>query len=220
MKIATILDQIELELILTGKSKIADRGLLLKHLRYDMDTLLAMEEWDWAAKYLDPIITTSSSVRDYDLPPDFGENFMRGASDGSHYVCKIDDGTAEQIIDYESPAQFYTRDLAIETATKPTRYTITNKPDGTRRLSLSPKPDSNSSSNYGVIGLYIPITSDLHFESELPPIPRNADVLKWMVLRRFDQKYESNYTQSLAKLYGNAAIQRQARLVPYMKQGY
>lgn len=221
MKVSTILDQVELELVLIGKPKVADRGLLLKHLRYDLDTLMAMEEWDWAAKYLDPVITTSEGVRDYELPGDFGDNFMRGAdTTGDKYVCKIDDTDSEQLIEYESPAQFYSRDLTIEENGKPIRYTVTNQSDGTRKLSLSPPPDDNSDDNYTVLGLYIPTSHDVHFESDLPPIPRNGDVLKWMLLKRFDAKYENQYAASLVKLYGNMAQQRKARLVPYLKQGY
>ena len=219
MKVKDLLDQVELELTLNGRQKMTDRMVMLKHLRYDLDVLLAMEDWDWAAKYLDPVISTVDDKRDYDLPADFGDNFMRGArTDGTKRVCKLDDGTCQVLLTYESPAIFYSRDLSVEDSSKPTRYTITNKPDGNRQISLSPPPDDNGDDNYQILGLYIPKTWEIHFESALPPIPRNGDVLKWMVLKRFDQKYDPTYASALATLYMSEAKQHDSRFVPVIQR--
>lgn len=218
MKASAILDQVELELRQKG-IRYDDRALMLKHMSFDLATLCGMEDWDWAMIAVDPVIKTITGKRDYDLPANFPDNFVRwGTPTGQKWLCNLDDGVNDNPLDYVSPAQFYSMNLSGQTNSRPSKYTVLSNPAGGRRLYLSPPPDANGSTTYYTIhGLYVPTDWALHDESNLPPIPGNCMILKGMLMRRYDQNAEAIYGEGLVSLYRSGAKNRQAGISPRMK---
>ncbi len=129
---------------------------------------LAKDEWSFLTARLDPGVKTSTGLRFYPLPDNFGANFVRGADDGTQYVCKLSDGTGEQHLNYLSPAQFFDGDFTAATNGTPTDYTIQTDPAFFKQIWLDPPPDSNNSSDYTIRGLYKPTFIDLTLDSFAP----------------------------------------------------
>uniref|UniRef100_A0A6M3L2M7 Uncharacterized protein n=1 Tax=viral metagenome TaxID=1070528 RepID=A0A6M3L2M7_9ZZZZ len=212
MKVQHILDEIEISLNELGRSAV-DRGLLLRHMSFDLSELVNNGEWDWSMVHLDPILSLVESQRDYTLPDDFPDNFVRGAGDrGDKFCCKLDNETNETLLDYLVPSQFYSKDLLAETDGTPRYYTISAVTGGRRRLSLSPPPDD--AATYTIDGLYIPQNYELDYEDDLPPMP-NPTILKYTILRRYAPSvYDVPYQQALAAMHMAQARNRRGQLIP------
>lgn len=129
---------------------------------------LAKNDWSFLTARLDPAVKTFTGQRFYPLPDNFGANFVRGADDGSQYVCKLSDGTGEQHLHYQSPAQFFDADFQAASNGAPTNYTIQTDPAFYKQIWLDPPPDSNNSANYTIRGLYKPTFIDLTLDSFAP----------------------------------------------------
>lgn len=163
-----------------------DRWELLDILADEVRKLTVDFQWDWAATYLNPAIQTQESKRSYLLPKSFGLNFARGAEEkgGETFTVMLNDGSNEVSLTYEEPGRFYARNLEAEADATPSVYTVTTLPSGRRQLILSPPPDSNSSSQYTINGLFVP--EDWYFENHdfLFPVPSNSDVLDHRIIAR------------------------------------
>ena len=219
MKIARVLDDVE-QLVqdrLTRKIPV-DRFILLDWLEQEINTLGGMADFDFLAKPLGPLIVTQTGKRGYMLPDDFPENFLRGAdSEEERYVCKLNDGTTEFLLSYLTIAQFYSRQFEDEAVNKPSVYTILTTEGGTRELQLAPPPDSNSDSNYTINGIYIPSHWHLQEEDQVPPIPGNAAVLRYALLRRVNPGnavWQQEYERQRNYLLFRASVGRQSQVTP------
>jgi hypothetical protein len=213
MNVEEIITEISLE---TGEK---DRAKLLKFLSAELNYLTGKAEWDWAMVRLDPIISAIVGQREYNLPNNFGLNFVRyGGAAGQEWCCLLDDGTNESILHYISPAQFFSKDLRGEANGRPQRFTILSTPNGQRQLHLSPAPDS---ATFTIDGLYIPTDWKIEERSQLPPIPGNSEVLKLGVMRRLDPNREPAYSFAVNLLMLREAQGRRSQLVPdYQTRNY
>lgn len=218
MKVELLLDDVE-QLTQDGLTRTVPvaRPMLLSWLSAELNELTGREEWDWAMRHLDPLVSTTTARRTYQLPENFPDNFVRHAGDrGEKWCCKLDNGSNEVPLAYESPVQFYSTNLRAESNGTPSKYTVVSAATGGRQIVLSPPPDANGSTGfYTIDGLYIPTDWGLHDEDDLPPMPGNSMVLKYAVLRRLDrQTYEPMYREALALLALRSARQRGAQFVP------
>ena len=210
MKVKAILDEVELTLKQRG-IKGEPRLILFSHLAFDLNELAGRGDWDWAMVHLDPVIAVAEDVTEYDLPDNFPDNFVRLSGDtGDKYACLLNDEYNDGHLAYQSPAQFYSRNLEAETSGRPSRYTITTKPDGKRLLILSPPPDD--SYTYTIRGLYVPTDWKITEESDMPPVPGNSAIFKWQLLMRYDPSFQADYGRSYADLCMRKAKGRQARI--------
>jgi len=200
MLVKDVLDDIELTLHEYGVVP-PERLILLKWLSNELNELTSEVESELFYTYLDPIISTIEGQRSYDLPSNFPENFAKNKADT--WAITISDGNTDVPLTYKRPQEFYSMNLVGESNSKPTTYTIISSSSGSRALLLSPPPDSTS---YEISGLYKPTDWGLKYESALPPLPLNNQVLKYAVLARklpnvFEQK---KLTAKAALIYGNA----------------
>lgn len=208
MKVIDIINSVEEQVQNPITRQIpVDHLILLDWLAQEINTLSGMAEFDFLMQRLDPLLLTEVGKRNYLLPEDFPENFVHGGDDqGEEYMCKINNGTSEAFLTYQEPAQYFSRTLEDEASAKPSDYTIMTGRDGERELWLGPPPDSNSDANYNVSGLYIPTDWNLTDETQVPPIPANAGILRYALLRRIEpqnqvwfQEYERHRSQLLLR---------------------
>lgn len=211
MTIQEFLDDIEDEMMVAGVKVIWDRFTLLAWASAELNRLSHEFSADCFHVHLDPAIATVSGTRYYDLPSNFGLNFVNAAGDaGDKYCCLLDDGTTESLIDYASTVQFYSQNLRGETSGKPTKYTVITASNGRKQIALSPPPDGS----YEIDGLYIPTDWDLDTMDSIPPLPANSPMLKYAVLRRVGDKWETDYKKARADLAMEFARSRKAQFAP------
>ena len=210
----------------TGKTAAPDRAVLLDKLNEGIAEIVSMEEWDWAMVYVRPIVGLQASKRDYPLPANFGDNFVRhGYDDGTKWMCKLHDTTnaIESFIDYEAPAQFFSRNTASTSTGRIGVYTITSDIGGSRRIHFDPLPDATTGA-WQVSGLYIPTDWSVSEEAHLPPLPGNAVILRYWLLkeiakmpdwkdRDLSAEYETKYERQMAVLIRNAQRGRKSQFV-------
>jgi hypothetical protein len=218
------LNDIEQTCMDSGKST-PDRQKLLNWMSLELQELTTKLPADWFIQISSPV-TTANGTRGYNLPSDFGTNFLRHGGQrfyqilnmvGDKWVCLLNDGTKESLLGYESPAQFYSKNLLGEAEGRPSIYTITTAANGTKQLQLSTKPDTNGGNNYTVYGPYQPTNWSLASESTVPAFPANSPIMKYAVLRRLmPATYEPKYKEALADLMMMAAQERVAQFTPVL----
>lgn len=205
------LDDIEDELRIAGVKVTWDRFTLLQWASIELNRLSGAYESDCFLVHLDPVVSTVSGTRFYDLPENFGLNFSRNAGDyGDKYCCKIDDGSSELVIEYVAAAQFYSMNLRAENKGKPSKYTIISASNGRKQIGLSPIPDAA----YEIDGLYKPTNWNLQTMDSLPPLPGNSAVLKYAVLHRMGDKWDQDLAMEQARLMMEFSKSSSGRLTP------
>lgn len=196
-----------------------DRGTLLRAANAELNRLTALGDWDWALIYL-PVVNIYIGRAYYQLPDNFGFNF---AKRGKAYLCKTITGTTEVVLTYQPPREFFARtDLSVTTTGPPADYTVMTLPSGTRQIHLMPIP----SAVYTLSGLYTPTDWKLQEESQLPPIPGNAEVLKdamlvWAFETLGSQRlgfHVARYAESRLALGVKEAENRRMQFSPRMKE--
>jgi len=187
MKVKYLLDEIEQEAAHRITGHIAtDRFELLTLLSQEHVTLCGQFNWDFAQKWMDPVIKTKTGVYDYPLPDDFPLNFVFGGDkSGDKFLCKINNDTNESYLDYETPAQFFNHDYESATNSSPTNYTILSSPSGGKKLRLFPPPNSNSDTHYEILGVYTPDDWQLADEDDIPAVMTSSPFLRHRVLARY-----------------------------------
>lgn len=160
-----------------------DRAQLASLLTLGIRTL-ADEHPDLFAVYAAPIVRTRQDQRFYPLPENFAFNFLK-IPQSSFHLCMIDDGDSEVPLKYESNRQFFSRNLAGESNSRPSVYTVVSGVSGRKELWLSPPPDAG----YDINGLYVP--SDMSWEDEEQMIPGETfTYLVYFILAELDpQRY-------------------------------
>lgn len=218
MKLNEWLDDIEDELKVAGVKVTWDRFDLLNMANSELNKLTQEIDADCFHVHLNPAVSTVSGTRFYDLPENFGTNFVKGAGDdGSKFCCLLDDGSSETLIDYVSTVQFYSLNLRGEGNGKPSRYTIVSTPAGGKQIALSPTPDAS----YEIDGLYKPTDWALDSLDTVPAIPGNSPILKYSVLRRISpERWNQDYAMARASLLMELAVSRKVRLAPVRGRGF
>lgn len=178
---------------------------------------LAKQEWSFLTAQLNPGVKTHTGVRDYPLPDNFGANFIRGADDGTRYVCKLSDGTGEQHLNYLSPAQFFDADFTAASNGTPTDFTIQSDASFFKRIWLDPPPDTNGGTHYEIRGLYKPTFVNLTLDSFVPE--EVTSYLLQGVLMKLDPEnpiFARDFNTEKAALVLEEARLRNTRLVAQM----
>lgn len=217
MLIRDLVNDIEKLISLSPRPQRIQKDIIKSMLSAELQEITAKVDLDCLHVHLDPMISTAEGVREYVLPDNFPENFARGAgTSGDQYCCKLGDGSTDAVMTYKNPVQFYSQSLTGQTNGRPSTYTIAASQSGARKIVLSPPPDANGSTGYYTIsGLYKPTDWELDDLSSVPPIPNNAQVLKYGVLRRVDpQSYEGKYQEAVSELKLSNAKSRPTTIVP------
>ena len=219
------LDEIE-QAAKLAKAEMPTRRILLDWMSAELGELSFKIQADYFYVHLDPVLSLTTGQRAYKLPENFPDNFVRHAGErfyaplnlgGDKWCCKLDDGTSEALLSYESPSQFFSKNLRAESNNRPSVYTILSTPVGKRQLLVSPPPDANGTAGYTIDGLYLPTDWKLSEYSSTPPLPANSAVLKYAVLRRLaPQIYEAKYAEARADVILKAAQNRVAQFVPVL----
>lgn len=206
---------------------VPDRLKLLNWLSAELNELSQSGKLpaDWFYAKMDSIPTVSGT-REYDLPDNFGTNFVRHAGQrfyqilnfgGDKWACFLNDGTKDSPLSYESPAQFYSKNLYAESTGRPSVYTVMTASDGQRQIMLSTLPDNNGGSNYTIWGIYQPTDWRITSETQVPVLPNHSPILKYGVLRRLmPDRYQPLYREAFDALIMAAAQERVAQFVPVM----
>lgn len=228
MKIRLLLDQVEDQIRdrITRELPV-DRWELLDYLSNEVRILTGKSRFNWAASILRPAIQTTADEREYLLPENFGLNFMPGGSESEDFTVTISDGSNEIPIEFRSSERFYAMNLEAESNGRPSIYTIITDPlSGRRKIVLSTIPDSNSDSNYGINGLYIP--TDWLFENHdlVLPVPHNNDLVEQRILMRvFEDRDSERYAihsrlaqSSMNSLMLQVAQSKKYRIIPKMSR--
>jgi hypothetical protein len=212
MTIQEMLDDIEDEIEAVGIKKTWDRFTLLNWASSELNKLSSEVDHDVFYVNLDPIAYTMKDTRSYDLPDNFGINFAPNSGpDGGKFCCKISDGNTQAPLTFVSAARFFIKDFKSETASRPVEYTITTLPNGKKQIALFPKPDTA----YEISGLYKPTSWELATMDSGSPVPANAAVLKYSVLRRVGPKlWTDDYMQARQAFLMELARGRVSKLVP------
>ena len=215
MTIELLLDQIERAFMLElGRSAPVDRMVMQDLVEQSLARLAAQDEFDFLKTSLEPLIQTEPGVREYSLPSNFPQNFLRFSHPDTgeqSYACKIDDGSAANVMIYEAPETFYRRDLSAESNAQPFAYTIIGMPSGGKQIVLAPPPNTIS---YTIAGVYMPSEFDLNRDS-LPAAP--AELLRLDVLRQLapgNQNFLAGWREALSDLYVSQARVSEASFSP------
>ncbi len=213
MNTQELLDEIEDEARLADIEQSWDRWTLLDWMSAELNRLTGELDCDLFVVHLNPAIYTVADQRYYDLPDNFGFNFLYGGGDsGDKWCCTYDDGSNETPLDFMPAVRFFSKNLTGESSGTPAYYTIIGLPNGGRQIGLSPKPDTASKE---VNGLYKPTNWSLDEFAALPPLPGNCHILKYAVLMRLDAtRWNEAYLQERNKLYAEIAKSRTPRFVP------
>lgn len=199
-----------------------DRITVLKWMSREVTELTGRQEWSWAMIHLDPIVKTEADKYDYDLPSNFGLNFVRHAGDdGIKWCVKISDGVSASLLDYKSPPQFWGQDVANASSSRPSCYTIMATLDGRKQVWVYPKPDDAPDQGYYTLdGLFIPTDWKLTELRGLPVIVASSPILKYAVLRRLaPQVYQPFYMDALNQLTLQEAQSHDTRMVAVLNDG-
>lgn len=216
MRVDTLLDDIEQQLQ-HGGVRSPGRFVLLDWMSNELADLVSKAPFDWSLQHLDPAVATIAGRKEYALPENFPENFVAaGGLKGDQYVCKLDDGTNENPIDYVAPAQYFSENIRATSNGTPSKYTIMSAASGGKQILLYPPPDANGSVGYYTIdGLYQPTDWILSEREQIPPVPGNSRILEYAVLRRLiPEPYGAQYGEALNILMLRAAQQRRAQAMP------
>ena len=226
MKVKYLIDEIksEAEDRITRKVSLDDFEIL-DRIGVELTFVSGLEQWDWATEWLDPVISTITGVTEYPLPENFPENFVRGSGErGAHYLCKLSNGSTESFMTYLPIHSFYANDLTAASNGTPSDYTVRTTASNSREIVVYPPPDSNSDSNYTILGAYCPTEWTLKEMDSLPPVPGNCAILRHLTLGWYfkqrnpvlSRDYENKAQLDLASLRLREAQQRRARISPKM----
>jgi hypothetical protein len=227
MKVSQVLNDVEQECtnFTTGikDGLCPNRLVLTTWMTTALQTLIGLEQWSWAVIRMSPVAAVDASQRAVDLPTNFGTNFIRYTDDnGSRWACKLlSASTSEQWLDYKSPAQFFSFNLADTGTGLPAYYTITTKANGYREILVHPL----SSATYSITGMYIPTDWSVGEENDELPIPGNSTILHNALLARIFKSqpivsmYRRLYQEDLDTLRIGEAKNTTAQVVP-IKDNY
>jgi hypothetical protein len=212
MTIQEMLDNIEDMLRVAGIKQTWDRFDLLSWTSAELNKLSSEIDHDVFYVNLDPIVYTVKDARNYDLPNNFGVNFAPNAEDnGGGFCCLINNGTNQSLLAFQSATRFFSKDFKSESASIPSIYTIVTSSNGKKQISLSPKPDAS----YEISGLYKPTDWSLVTMDGNSPVPANAAVLKYSVLKEINPKrWEGDYIQARSAFLMELARGRKSKLTP------
>ncbi len=215
MDMREVVEQMRGELMnITTRQVSYDAYELLSKSEIVLRALAGKEEWSFFVRNMDPITSTSTGKRDYALPEDFGSNFIRGSDDGRAHVCKLNDGSGENSLNYFSPSLFFhTADFAAATNGTPATYTIQTE-QGRKRIWLDPPPDANGTTGYTIRGAYRPTFTDLVLDSWIPE--EVGSYLLYSVLMKIDPdsaSFAEDFDSAKTGLYVTEARERDTRLV-------
>jgi hypothetical protein len=212
MTIQEMLDDIEDKCRIYGIKQTWDRFDLLAWASGELNRLSGRIDHDVFYVNVDPIIYTVANNRTYDLPANFGVNFAPNATDtGGGFCCLIDNGTSRSPLTFQSATIFFSQDLNSGNASIPSTYTIVTGPGGRKQIWLSPKPDDA----YEVSGLYKPTDWALTTMNDDSPVPANAAVIEYAVLKSINPKiWTADYLDALNSFYMELARGRKAKFVP------
>lgn len=208
MRAKNILDLVE-DLIKQESSQVypVGRERLLSFLTLALGNL--NDQFNSQIRKLDPIALTANGVREYPLPEDFGENFIKR---GSIWLCKCQDSSSEWTLEFEPAEDFYQRDLFAETSARPYAYTILTGFDGRKKLVISPPADGE----YKVYGLYRPVMLQVTEETDLAFV-NNPNYLVFYVASLADptnQRFFIEAQKAERLVYMNAARDKAAFIAP------
>lgn len=187
---------------------------VLDAVRNNLIMLQHKETWYWNVRHVDPLITTYTSQRWYDLPNDFPDNFLPAADNGRNYMVKLSDGSSEDFLTYNSPEKFLGLDFDSTSTGRPSEYTILSG-DGAKKLGLHLLPDSNSSSHYTIRGAYRADFSRATLDSWIPPEPAEYILYQTLMLLRPENPFwQQAMLDARVTLYVNEARLRNTILAP------
>lgn len=204
MKMKAILDSVEQQIPIL-KIRRVDRFMLLEWANQELKVLAShIGDSGLLARQLDPVIYTETGKQKYQLPEDFGENFLRvDDTETRQFACLLDDGTNEAQLNYLGPAEFHVKHKQGESNGRPSDYTILTSYTGERELLIGPPPNSNSDSQYTIAGSYVPREWNLEEEENVPPFPNSFGVLKYALLRTLapaNQVFQAEYERNRAMM--------------------
>ena len=215
MTIELLIDQIDrAHMLETGRKLPVDRMVIQDLVEQSLSSLASQDEFDFLKQALEPLIQTKPSLREYPLPENFPQNFLRFSNPDTgeqSWSCKIDDGSSAQTMRYESPEAFYRRDLSAEPTGQPFAYTIIGMPSGGKQLVVAPPPNTTS---YTISGVFMPSEFNLNRDS-LPAAP--AELLRLDVLRQLapgNQNFLTGWRSALSDLYMSQARVSDASFTP------
>jgi hypothetical protein len=190
---------------------------LLDDLRLYLMELASLEQWSWLQVHMDPIAKTETGKRNYSLPRNFSDNFLRNASNGVDHLCLISDGTSEGFLEYEPATRFFSSDRVAASNGKPSSYTIQTNASGQKEIHLNPPPDSNSSSHYTIRGAYVMGFKNLHMDDEIP-LEASGYLLYRLLMSQDPQsrEYANAYQLARVQLYLTEARNQGTQVVPRM----
>jgi len=228
MRVGLFLDEVEQSIQnRTTRQVPIDRDDLLQMAERALSDLAVGGEWDWSKVWLSPMIQTVTGVKDYSLPDDFPENFVRGGQDtGQGYLCKLSDGTNESPLTHKGHEQYFSQNLTGASNGRPSNYTV-RRDAGAAVLSVFPPPDSNSDSNYTILGLYVPTYWKFESEDDLIPAGavirpylRESVLAMWYLGRNAAQLKEHQImaSEQLAALRFRQARARRSRAMPKLSE--
>lgn len=216
MRVSQFLDDLEQSpaYLMMPPNLRPDRRGLLRLMSAELNELSAkLPDTDFFQTWMEPAIRTRTGDREYDLPDDFPDNFVR--LDRERWACNLDDGSAESNLQYRQLTAYYDQNLRGQTNGRPQFYSIVLRPDGRRQLLVSPPPDANGSVGYYEIdGLYCPTDWILSDEDQLPPLPANHSVLRWGVSRRLSADLEPRFQEAYAVLITQVTRNRNVGIAP------
>jgi hypothetical protein len=214
MLVNEIVDDIEMILESAGPP-MPDRRKIVKLMSFELAEIIGKGTWNWALQHFNPAIATQAGIRNYQLPINFPDNFVRGAGNlADGFACMLDNGTNEEQLTYVAPELYFTRNLRGTSNGKPADYTIIGGANGGREIFLYPAPDTNSSTHYTVDGLYQPTDWTLVDGDNRPLVTGNSPILKYAVLRRFNGDFEAKYQEALGFLRYEQAKSSKGQIRP------
>jgi hypothetical protein len=209
------LDDIEDEIRMLPRKVNYTRFKLLDWASVELNRLSGSIDSDIFNIHLNPVISTADGERYYDLPDNFGINFIMGGGDyGEKFMCVLNNNDSESLLEFLPSSRFFGMSLASESESAPHYYTILSKPDGRKQLVTSPPADAV----YAIDGVYRPTDWKLTEMSSLPPLPGNSAILKYAVLRRLDPIFNAQYGEAYRDLLMTVAKSNRSQIVPRIKE--
>ena len=201
----------------TQQVQQVDAYELLDDLRMVLIELASLEDWSWLHVRMDPIAKTETGKRNYALPRNFPDNFLRNASNGLDHLCLISDSSSEGFLGYQPATRFFASDRVAASNGKPSTYTIRTNAAGRKEIALDPPPDSNSGSHYTIRGVYTMGFKDLKLDDEVPIEP--TEYLRYRLLLIYDpenRQYGNSFELARVQLYLREARNDTSQMVPQM----
>ena len=196
MKVGYILDQVEQRLRdpVTRASPVK-RPRLLEVLEAELNSIIQANNFPNLARHAAPIVRATPGRKQYDLPSDFPENFVREADSpgsGSYSCFLVDSSDNQSTLTYLTPGRFFAKHDPDEADSEPSDYTILILEDGGRSIVLGPTPSAACQ----VHGVYKPDYWEVQEEDSLTIVPNSLALLTAAVLRIVDPRRIELHTAS------------------------